>query len=242
MTVELFGIGTHGKNLALFKKSDKKSIIFIKESFHEKSNPIIEREYQGYKWYYSNILKKENPVNINRKYFYQVSIPQFQGIKFSAEKKFHNYKDHMLMIIRFYKKHWPVNENFAIHGDMALCNFIIGNENFYLIDWEHYHKSHIKNYGFDIINMLFISFYYRLSRVGYPSFQSKQFIKKCFRLLFDDISSDNNIINRPFYNSKKYLINNFSKHSYEGFDIKNKFMLARTPDETLNKLDLFVTQ
>lgn len=242
MNINLISIGSHGKNLALFQQFTKEGTILIKEAYHEKSNQIIEREYQGYKWYFRNIIKRDNPIRIKRNNFYQLILPQFPGIKFSSERKFHKYRDVMLKIVRFYKKNWPIDENFTIHGDMALSNFIINNDEIYLIDWEHFHNSSLEYYGFDIINMLFISFYYRLSKSGYVNSTSKQFIRECFRLLFNDISFKNSIIDRPFYNSKLYLVNNYVKYSYDNFDLKRKFMLARFSDEALNKLDYFITK
>jgi hypothetical protein len=241
MSLELYGIGTHGKKIALFKQEVNNNIIFIKEAMNDESNHIIEREYQGYQWYFQNIIKKSNPIKIKREKSNYLQIPFFRGQKFNSEKLFHKEMDKMFDIVRFYKKNWPINENFVVHGDMALSNFIINNNNFYLIDWEHFHKSHLNNFGFDILNMLFISFYYRLSPFRYSSFQSKKFMKKCFTVLFNDISSKNNIIDRPFYSSKKYLLNNYTNNCYEGFDVKKKFMLANSSTKMLNKLDLYLT-
>ena len=58
MSLELYGIGTHGKKIALFKQNVNNNIIFIKEAMNDESNHIIEREYQGYQWYFENIIKE----------------------------------------------------------------------------------------------------------------------------------------------------------------------------------------
>ena len=75
-----------------------------------------------------------------------------------------------------------------------------------------FHKSDLVNYGFDIINMLFISFYYRIRKNGNIHKSDRNFIRKCYRILFDNISFNSSIIDRPFYNSKYYIKNNY--HPY----------------------------
>ena len=242
MSINLVKVDTHGNKIALYKKTDKKNIFYIKESMEINSNKIIEREYQGYKWFFNNILKKKNLVEIERGPFNNITIPKFSGKNYSNEKKFHLQKNSMLKLVNFYKDTWPRDNNFSIHGDMGLSNFIINNDNLILIDWEHFHKSDLVNYGFDIINMLFISFYYRLSKIRFTNYETKKYIRKCIRYLFNDISFKNDIIDRPFYNSKLYLINNYVKYSYKNLSLKKKFILAGSPDEDLNQLDNFVTK
>ena len=58
MSINLVKVDTHGNKIALYKKTDKKNIFYIKESMEINSNKIIEREYQGYKWFFNNILKR----------------------------------------------------------------------------------------------------------------------------------------------------------------------------------------
>ena len=204
------------------------------------SNKIIEREYQGYKWFFNNIVKEKNMVEIKRNSFNALIIPEFQGVKYINERKFHLQKDSMLKIVNYYKKMWPTNKNFAIHGDMGLSNFIINGDEIILIDWEHFHNCDLRFYGFDIINMLFISFYYRINSQSFIG-KEKYFIKDLYKILFDDIKFECSIINRPFYESKKYIINYYRNHNNYNTLIENKFVLASFSDESLNRLDHFVT-
>ena len=240
MIINLIKVDTHGNKIALYKEFDKKKTFYIKESTDTNSNNIIEREYQGYKWYFNNVLKKENLVSIKKNIFNELIIPEFAGKRFTNERKFHLEKDTMFKIIKYYKNFWPTNSNFAIHGDMGLSNFII-NDDLILIDWEHFHKSDTCYYGFDIINMLFISFYYRIIKKHFNSAQEKYFIRDCYKILFDKITSNNLIKHRPFYESKNYIINNYHKYGGNKTLIGNKFVLASFPDEILNRLDSFVT-
>ncbi len=242
MVVNLIGLGSHGKNVALFQKFDKNNTTFIKEAFQTNSNLIIEKEHQGFEWYFRKILKRKNPVLIRKDYFYKLIMPSFAGNQFQSERKFHIYQDVMLKIVKFYIDNWVLDEHLSVHGDMALCNFFVDKNEIYLIDWEHYHTTDLKYYGFDIINMLFISFYYRLSKGGYAYDSSLHFIRECVRLLYRNTSLKNEIIDRPFYNSKRYLINNHYLFSIKDFEIKRKFVLASYPDEILNKVDLFITK
>ena len=120
---------------------------------------------------------------------------------------------------------------------MALCNFIIGNEKIYLIDWEHYHKNDIQYFGFDIINMLFISFYYKIISKSFNYEKEINFIKKCYRLLFSEITFESLIKERPFYESKNYIINNYHKYSNNQTLINKKFILSSFSDDLINNLD-----
>ena len=240
ISINLIKVDTHSNKIALYKEFDNKKTFFIKESTDTNSNNIIEREYQGYKWYFKNILKKENLVNIRRNIFNELIIPEFVGKHFTNEKKFHLKTHTMSQIINYYKKFWPTDSNFAIHGDMGLSNFIF-NEDIILIDWEHYHKSDMRYYGFDIINMLFISFYYRINNKYFNSYEEKCFIRDCYKKLFDKLAFNSLIKRRPFYESKNYIINNYHKYGGHKILIGNKFVLASFPDEILNRLDSFVT-
>lgn len=242
MFINLVKVDTHGNKIALYRKTDKKNIFYIKESMEINSNKIIEREYQGYKWFFNNILKKKNLVEIERGPYNNIKIPKFSGKNYSNEKKFHLQKNSMLKLVNFYKNTWPRDNNFSIHGDMGLSNFIINNDNLILIDWEHFHKSNLVNYGFDIINMLFISFYYRIRKNRNIHKSDRNFIRKCYRILFDNISFNNAIIDRPFYNSKYYIKNNYQSYINYNANTNKKFILSFFPDKILNQLDYFVTK
>ena len=59
MSINLIKVNTHNNNIAIYKEFDKEKVYFIKESTDVNSSDIIEREYQGYKWYFKYILKKK---------------------------------------------------------------------------------------------------------------------------------------------------------------------------------------
>jgi len=242
MTRNLINIGSHGNRIALYKETIENAVFFIKEAYSIKSNKIIDREYQGYDWYFNNILKINNTVRVNNGYFFELVIPEFQGRKYKLESKFHLEHDIMTRIVKFYREKWPINEEFAIHGDMGLSNFIINKDEIILIDWEHFHKSDHKYYGVDIINMLFISFKCRIVKGGNKLYRAKNFIRECYRLLFDNIAIKSQIVDRPFYRSKIYLKKNYYKYLSEKTNVMEKFALASFPDEKLNQLDQYITR
>ena len=241
MSKNLIQVGDHGNNLAIYKEFIDNHWLYVKVACDIKSNILIEREYSGYAWYSKNVLMKENLIRIHKGVYYELIIPEFEGEKYSFEGGFHLEQDKMLQIVRFYKEKWPTNENFAIHGDMGLSNFIFNKSEIILIDWEHYHKSDLSYYGFDIINMLFISYYYRIRKSGHLAHSDKSFIKKCYRVLFDDFAFNSQIVDRPFYKSKIYMIKNLSKILYGNTKAKKKFELAYFPDEILNQLDKYIS-
>ena len=105
MSINLISRGSHGSNIALFQQSTKDGTKYIKESYHETSNQVIEREYNGYEWYFKNIIDQDISIKIKRDKFHQLILPQFPGIKFPLERSFHKHKDIILKIIKFHQNH-----------------------------------------------------------------------------------------------------------------------------------------
>ena len=155
------------------------------------------------------------------------------------KKSFMLKKKTMLNIINFYKNNWPINEEIVIHGDMGLSNFIFNKDEIMLIDWEHFHKNKVCYYGFDIINMLFISFHYKVKG---SSKVEKYFLRKAYRILFENVNFENVLINNPFYESKRYIVEHYKNQKNYKSLIKNKFILATFSDNFLKNLDSFVTK
>ena len=114
----------------------------------------------------------------------------------------------------------------------------MGDETIFIIDWEHSHKSESKYWGFDIIHMIFIAIHYNSGRLKYSQ---KKFLRNCYKSLCDNSSSSNQLLERPFYNSSKYLSNyamNFSPYS----PIDDKYILAQVKRNELEQLDLMITK
>ena len=103
-------------------------------------------------------------VKLRKKYFYELDIPQFKGKKFPSESIISGNEETIGRIIDFYKDRWSAKDVFAIHGDMALCNFVIDEKNIKLVDWEHFHYSDKDCFGYDIINVLAIFVYHESKR------------------------------------------------------------------------------
>ena len=127
---------------------------------------------------------------------------------------------------------------------MALCNIIIEpNRTVYIVDWEHCHKTSMDTYGFDIINLLFMTLYSRLrpNRISRLTSRSRSFLRTCYRYLTDVATSSNEILEKPFQNAGAYFqknINNFRLN----VDVGTKFLLAVYSQDVLQKLDLIVTR
>ncbi len=239
MNINLIKIDTHNNKLALYKEYFGEEIFFTKQSLEFNSNKIIEVEINGYEWFFSKILKKENPVEIKRGVFNEIRMPQFIGEQFYKENKFHLKRNNMEQIVNFYINNWPINNDFAIHGDMGLSNFIFGNK-LYIIDWEHFHKSNLCYYGFDIINMIFISFHYRFNNSLILPKKDKSFIRMLYKMLFKKIDFESLIKKRPFIETKKYILKNYEMYNNK-LDLRKKFIITAFSDKALNDLDNYVT-
>jgi hypothetical protein len=242
MTYELLISGTHGNYVSLYKKKTSEGVFYIKEACDEASNAIIEKEYQGYTWYYENVLKRKSPVVIFKGRFYEVMVPEYLGRTFSPYSKIKIHKDAVFKVIDFYKKKWPPNKIFAIHGDMGLNNIIVDENSgdLMFIDWEHFHYSDLSAYGVDIISMLFILIQNELLDVGFIDKETKEILRECYTFLLNDISFPCKIIEGPFYHTKRYMLQNSEQYSPIDLDIKMKFPLAGFCSEKLFELDQFI--
>ena len=74
MSINLIRANFHNNNLALFKEKTKSHIYYIKKSLSIEANEIIKKEYQGYKWFYENIIRTENSVKLRNSVFKEITI------------------------------------------------------------------------------------------------------------------------------------------------------------------------
>ena len=124
MLCELITNNTHNNNTALYKCYNANKVFYRKVAFSHWGNKVIENENKGYEWFYkdSEFLAE---IRFMKKYFYELEIPEFYGRKFPSESIFSGNEESIEKIIAFYKGRWSTEKDFTVHGDMALCNFII---------------------------------------------------------------------------------------------------------------------
>ena len=79
--------------------------------------------------------------------FFKIIVPEFNGVKLSSLSGIEGNEFYIEKILHLYMKTWNSKESFAIHGDFAFGNFIFGDNEVHIIDWEHFHKSNIQNYS-----------------------------------------------------------------------------------------------
>ena len=145
------------------------------------------------------------------------------------------------MLIDFYKARWSAKDVFAIHGDLALCNFVIDDKNIKLVDWEHFHYSDKEYFGYDIINMLFILIYHESKRTFRLNKRNSDFLKKCYMQLIEGVDSSNKLLEKPFQNAKDYLLK-FAYRFVINTNVNNKFVLSGSPLSVLEHFDSIVTR
>ena len=68
----------------------------------------------------------------------------------------------------------------------------------------------------------------------------QKFLKNCYNTICDKVSNGNKILEKPFVNSQKYMIE-FSEQFNLNIPIEEKFVLAQFPKNLLEKLDLIIT-
>jgi len=240
ITCELLSSGTHNNNVAVYRCCSGKKCFYKKVAFSLCANQLIENEKNGYDWFF-HVAKKPHKVILSRKYFYEIQIPEFVGTKYLRSAPIKGNERQIEMIIDYYKEKWLKAEQFAIHGDLALCNIIIDHKgDINIIDWEHFHFADKVYFGFDIVNMLFISFIYQCKSVKQIDKRTRDFLKDCYKDLIAGVPASNQILEKPFQNSGNYLRKN--KHKFKlNVDIGEKFVLAKYPQMELERLDLLIT-
>jgi len=235
MAYELINSGSHQNDVALFRYKEHSKDYYLKVSLCNDANKVLEKEFEGYKWFSETIKKELCNVELIKKHFYELKIPKYNGIKFPDNSTLDKNRVYVEKIILFYKDRWPINEKFAVHGDLALNNIIFSEKDINIIDWEHFHLSEIQNYGVDIINMVFILLSNQVIKDFNLSYSTLEFLKKCYRILLNGNDSMK-IAGRPFCYARQYIINN--KHNYrEGINIEEKFCITKFDERALEKLD-----
>ena len=240
MYYELISNDHHKNNCALFKCWDNKRNYYKKVSFSEKGNIIIENEKKGYSWFFNNLLKPDETILIQNPYF-EINIPVFIGKTFPSDATIKGNEVIIEKFIEFYRRIWFQSEKFVIHGDLALCNIIFSNSDEpNIIDWEHFHFADFDYFGYDIINLLFISLHHEFGGIRSINDDAKKFINKSITNLFTDVSSTNKIVESPFKNSSKYLKEYKSRFNLD-VPVESKFVLSRYNGTDLKKLDKLLT-
>jgi len=240
MLCELITNNTHNNNTALYKCYNANKVFYRKVAFSHWGNKVIENENRGYEWFYkgSEFLAEKK---IMKKYYYELEIPKFNGSTFQSESIFTGNEESIEKIIAFYKGRWSTEKDFTVHGDMALCNFIIDKNNIRLVDWEHFHYSDKEFFGYDIINMLFILIYHESKRTFSLKKRNKDFLKKCYLQLIEGVDGNSKILEKPFQNSKDYLLK-FADRFLINTKIYKKFVLSSSPLSLLEHFDSIVTK
>jgi len=240
MLCELITNNTHNNNTALYKCYNSNKVFYRKAAFSHWGNKVIDNENKGYEWFYKDTGTVIETI-LRKKYFYELDIPEFKGKKFSSESVISGNEKIIEMIIDFYKGKWSTKDVFAIHGDLALCNFIIDKRNIKLVDWEHFHYSDKEFFGYDIINMLFIFIYHESKRTFRLSKRNRDFLRKCYIQLIEGVENSNKILEKPFQNSKAYLLK-FADRFLINTNIYKKFVLSGSPLSVLEHFDSIVTK
>jgi len=215
--MQLLKSNSHGNGLEVYKgESDHYKIAHSLEG-----NAAIEREKQGYDW-----IGQE--VEYGTYDYRFIKVPTFSGKTFPLYNKITGNEMYIKQLIKYYQIEWS-KRKYAVHGDLALCNVIYGDE-IHIVDWEHFHYAKPEYWGFDIVNMLFIllQYEYRWLDLG---FNWAAFVKpNTADFIMDCVLSLGNkrFLNLPFTNCAWY-INKYMN--------KNKFILGKQKQTILESLD-----
>jgi len=237
---ELVSSGTHKNNVALYKCRKNGRCFYKKIAFSSFSNRLIENEKKGYDWF-CKIAEKDYQIILSRNNFFEIEIPEFRGKIHPRNTPLKGCKNEVEIIIDFYKKYWLNAQPFSIHGDLAISNIILSDgRDINIIDWEHFHLADPIYFGFDIFNMLFIALRNEYKNLESINKKAKDFLKSCYSMIIEGVPASNQILEKPFQNSRNYLIQ-FKRKFGLRVGIADKFALARFPEKEIEQLDLLLT-
>lgn len=234
--MELITNDHHNNELATYKCILKGRKYIRKVSLSKQANTLIHNENKGHT-FYKKITGLDYNIDYNcSEFFHKITIPQSQG------KILQNQIKHILNgsfiddLMQVYSNFKINNNDTIINGDLALTNMVISrDQKIYVFDWEHFHVAESIYWGFDFIHLLFLTIHKK------KKIKKKELglIKYCVQSLSNTASHDNLIFEKPFVNSKKYMINNLKKFRLN-ISIDKKFELADCPIKILEHYDSLV--
>ena len=240
MIYELISSETHKNNIAVYKCRKNGRCFYKKIAFSSFANRLIENEKKGHDWF-CKIAKKDYKVILSKKNYFEIEIPEFKGKIQHRNISLKRYKYEVELFIDFYKKYWLNSKPFSIHGDLAISNIILNEgEELNIIDWEHFHLADSIYFGFDIFNMLFIAIKNQFEKMETINKKTKDFLKDCYKIIIKGVPTSNQILEKPFQNSKDYLIR-FEHEFGLCVEVTEKFALAKSSQKELEQLDLYIT-
>ncbi len=236
MPLELITAGTHGSQVALYRKSGRGSCFYQKVSFSRAANQVIANEKQGHDWF--NRQPGKTAAVLRKDYYYELDIPAYRGRNFSPSATMAGHEADIHRIVDAYIQKWTTAREHYHHGDLALCNAVIDADRVYLVDWEHCHKTTFAYFGFDICNLLFVSLYAKFNPGEIVALRPQHIacMRACFEKLRRHASGENRILDRPFCRAANYLRDHSQRFGLN-IPVGQKFLLAAYPLHKLEAID-----
>ena len=147
---ELLKLTSHGNSISVLRL--KRHGIFRKFANSKESVSLLQREYDGIKWYSTNqTLASKLPSKLSLQLNgHLLDIPEINGNQVSYEASLSYTKPFVLKAIEHYTLVWPREEKAPVHGDLTMDNILFNDKEVNFFDWEHFSfKGEI--WGFDIV-------------------------------------------------------------------------------------------
>lgn len=231
--LELVDFNHHQNEIALFRSLVGEDYFYEKHAFSKSAELLIKNEFEGYEWF-NNKINKVNDVILCKN---KLIIPEYSGLSIPSVSGITGNEVYIERILHLYMHLWSSENPFVVHGDFALGNFIFGDNDIHIIDWEHFHYSSVENYGYDFVHLIFLLLKkdkFKLNK------RTRDFLVGCFKSLRDSVTYENVIVERPFQSSGNYIANNlesFFKHNIA----TDKFEFAYWNRNDLIRLDQILT-
>ncbi len=197
---------SHNNDISVFYDNKKKK--YLKISFTQYGNNLINNEIKGIKYFNKlNSKKKINYKLHNRKNYRRLEINEIYGKKIDYTNSFYKNSKYFLRVINFYFKNWPKKNLQNAHGDLTLDNVIFSKNIISIFDWENFKVSRELFFGYDLIYLL-------LSGIILPGqkkfdISSREEFKKIYIQLYNH-KINNIYLNNPFKSIDKCISNVFT--------------------------------
>lgn len=139
---------------------DEASGLVIKSSYDDEGMRRLEREREGYQWYFDLVgLEGSATLQLVRnpeRSYARLKVTLFPGEAGDSYRTLASNKRDLLDAAAYYSAVWPRSSDglAPLHGDYALSNLIKQDRGLVLVDWEHFVPGGVP-WGLDLLNLLY---------------------------------------------------------------------------------------
>lgn len=238
----------HGSDITTYISKDFSGEEYIYKSSYTKFGiENLKKEIEGWCWYESR-LKDEKIISSKictmdycTNGYMRIKIKYLAGYKGKYTNRFEKNFEIIRMFIEQYIKFWPYFEDGTsfMHGDMSIDNIIIIGKDIFVIDWEHFSKTHIP-WGFDVLYLIFESLFFSVRNNNLPSRSEIKMVVKLIKLLNKNNQLPDEFIANPLSSIIEIIEKNIFLWGKQLVDFRDKLPILLMGKTQVNNIDLLI--